>query len=122
MRFKVPCLVAHPGVAGRVGLVEGVLCELSPVPPDLFKYLDRVAMLLASVDELVVEGFEDVQLLFSHGFTQLVGLAFGEACELLGQQHDLLLVYRDAVCVLQEFLHFRQVVLYFFSPLFPGYE
>ena len=66
---------------------------------------------LAARHELVLEGVQDVDLLLAHGLAQLICLAFGEAGELLRQQHHLLLVHRNAVGILQVFLHFREVVL-----------
>ena len=64
-----------------------------------------------SGEELVLEFGHDLDLLLSHRLTQLVGLTLGEAGQLLGQQHDLLLVDRHAVGVVQVLLHVRQVVL-----------
>ena len=104
-------LVAYPGVAGGVGLVEGVLGELLPVLPNLVQHLFRMSVGLAARHELVFQGIQDVYLLLAHGLAELVGLAFGEAGQSLGQQHHLLLVHGDAVGILQELLHLRKVVL-----------
>ena len=81
-----------------------------------------MAVILPPVYELVVKRFEDIQLFFTHCLTQLVGFAFGESCKFLGQEHDLFLIDRDTVCVLEEFLHFRKVVFDLFRTLFPGNE
>ena len=111
MALEPAGLVAHPGVAGGVGLVEGVLGELLPVLPNLVQHLLRMPFGLAARHELVLQGVQNVDLLLTHGLAELVCLSFGETGQLLGQQHHLLLVHRDAVGVLQEFLHFREVVL-----------
>ena len=46
----------------------------------------------------------------SHGLAELVRLALGEAGELLGQQHHLLLIHGDTVGIVQVLLHVREVV------------
>ena len=55
---------------------------------------------LAAFKEFVLElvhlGYE----LFTHGLAQCVALAARESCEEARQEHDLFLIYRDAVCVL----------------------
>ena len=76
-------LVAHPGVAGCVGLVKGILGKLFPVFPDLVQDLFRVAVCHSSSHKLVLEGVQDVDLLFAHGLAELVCLAFGEAGKFL---------------------------------------
>ena len=57
---------------------------------------------------LINDGF----LLFSHGFTQCIALPTGKIGQLSRQQHHLLLIYGDTVCVLQILLHARNVVRY----------
>ena len=117
--FQPPGLVADPGVAGRVGLVEGVLGELLPVFPDLVQDLLRVTVGDASAHELVLERVQDVDLLLSHGLAELVRLALGEVGQLLRQEHDLLLIDGHAVGVVEVLLHLREVVLDLFEPQFP---
>ena len=120
--FEPACLVAHPGITGGVGLVEGILGKLLPVFPDLVQHLFRMPVGGPARHEFVLEGVQDVDLLLSHGLAQLVGLAFGEAGQLLGKQHHLFLVHGDAVGVLQIFLHFGKVVFDGLLALFAGHE
>ena len=104
-------LVAHPGVAGGVGLVEGVFGEGLPVGPDLLQDGLRVAVGQRALHEGFLERVEHGFLLLAHGLAELVGLALGEAGQLLRQAHDLLLVDRDAVGLLEELLHLGEVVV-----------
>ncbi len=122
MSLEPRCLVAHPGVAGGVGLVEGVLRELLPVLPDFVEFLLRMPVLHPSRHELFLQRVQNVYLLLSHRLAELVGLAFGEIRQFLGQKHDLLLIDRHPVGVLEVFLHFRQVVLHRLLALLAGYE
>ena len=91
-------------------LIEGVGGEFLPVGPYLLKHLRVVTVLHAAFDELRLHGIYDVLLLLTHRLTQRVALASGEVCQLTAEQHDLLLIYRDAVGVLQVLLHARYVV------------
>ena len=104
-------LVSHPGVAGGVRLVEGVGSKFLPVGPDFLQYLGVVAILRTLLEELRLHGVDDGFLLLTHGLTQGIALASGETGKLPGQEHHLLLVDRDAIGVLQVFLHAGDVVL-----------
>ena len=109
--LEVGRLVSHPRVARGVRLVERVGGEFLPVAPDLFEHLRIVSVLPAALDEL---GFQVVQLVLeflAHGLAERVRLAAGEVGQKTRQQHDLLLVDRDAVGVLEVLLHHGDVVL-----------
>ena len=120
--LEITGLVADPGIAGCVGLVEGILGEFFPVFPNLVQHLFRVAILHSTRHKLVFQGVKYVYLFLSHCFAQLVRLTLGEVCKLLGKKHDLLLIDRDSIGVPEEFLHRRQVVLYGLDALLPVHE
>ena len=122
MAFQPAGLVRHPGIAGRMGLVEGVLGELFPVLPDLVQGLFRVAVGKTSGHELVLQFIQDGDLFLAHRLAELVSLALREPCQLLGQKHNLLLIDRDSVRILQIFLHVRKVVFDRLEPQFPVHE
>ena len=103
-------------------LVEGVGCELPPVGPDLVQHVLGMAVLYAALYKLVVKALKNVYLLLTHGLTELVRLAFGEACHLLRDTHYLLLIYCNAVGLLKEFRHYREVEFYFLVTAFAGYK
>ena len=90
--------------------VEGIRGELLPVGPYLLQNLRVVAVLAAALDELGLQVIQFVLELLTHGLAQRVRLAAGETRQKARQQHDLLLIYRDAVCILQVFLHQVYVV------------
>ena len=115
-------LVTDPGVAGGVGLVEGVLRELLPVLPDFVESLFRVTVLHPARHELFFQGVKDVNLLLSHSLSQFVGLTFGEVRQFLRKKHDLLLIDRDSVGILEELLHLRKVIFHGLLPLLSGDE
>ena len=103
-------------------LVEGIGCERLPVAPYLVADLLVVPALLTAVDELGLHFVQHVALLLTHGLTQRIGLAAREPGELLRQQHDLLLVDRDAVGVAQVLLHVGDLVGHRLLPVFAGDE
>ena len=115
-------LVTHPGVAGGVGLVEGIGSELSPVGPDLVEDFLGMSVLYATLDELVIERLQHVQLLLAHSLAELVGLALRESCHFLGDSHHLFLIDGDPVGLVQELGHHGQVEADFLFTPFPGDE
>ena len=108
--LEVCRLVCHPRVARCVRFIEGIRGELLPVGPYLLQNLRVVAVLAAALDELGLQVIQFVLELLTHGLAQRVRLAAGEASQKARQQHDLLLIYRDAVGILQVFLHQVYVV------------
>ena len=93
-------LVAYPGVAGSVTLVESILCERLPVGPNLLERFLVMPALEGALHEVILEAVEHVFLFLTHGLAELVRLAAGEAGHLAGNLHHLLLVHRDAVGLL----------------------
>ena len=69
-----------------------------------------MAVLLSALNELSIKRLKNVYLLLTHRLTQLVRLTFREACNLLGDKHDLLLIDGDTIGLLQELLHGRKVI------------
>ena len=110
MALEPSCLVAHPGIAGGVALVEGILGEFFPVLPNLVQLFLGMAVGLTTFHKLVFQGVKSVYLLLAHCLAQLVGLSFREVGQLAAEQHHLLLIYRHSVCFLEIFLHFGEVV------------
>ena len=91
-------------------LVERIRSELLPVAPDFLQNLRVVSVLLSTLDELGLHVVQLVAQLLSHRLTQGVTLTTGEVRQQTGEQHDLLLIDRDAVGVLQILLHDGDVV------------
>ena len=112
MGLEVSRLVSHPRVASGVRLIEGVGSKFLPIGPNLIKHLRVVPIFLASLDKqgvhLVYNGF----LLLTHGLTQRIALTTSESCKLTAKQHHLLLIDRDAISVLQIFLHAGNIILH----------
>ena len=108
--FEVSRLVSNPGVAGSVALVESVRGEGAPVIPNLFKHLGVVAIGRAALDELGIHVVQLLNKFLTHGLSQGIAFASGKVGYLARQQHDLLLIHRNAISVFQVFLHARQVV------------
>ena len=105
-----------------MALVEGILGEFLPFCPYFLENLFRVAVFLAAFEEQLLQGVHLVDELLTHRLAQGVALASGEVGEQSRQQHDLLLINRDAVGVFQIHLHLRNVVGYRLAPLFAGDE
>ena len=108
--LQIGRLIGNVSVAGRVRLVERVRRERLPVPPYLLADFRVVPVLLRALDELGLHLVQHVALLLSHRLAQRVGLSPGKAGQLLRQQHDLLLIDRNAVRVLQILLHVGYLV------------
>ena len=108
--LEIGCLIGYPGIAGGVRLVEGVGGKLLPVAPDLLEHSRIVAVLLSLLDELRLHRIYDSLLLLTHRLTEGIRLASGEACQLAGKEHHLLLIHRDAVGILEVFLHAGDIV------------
>ena len=98
-------------------LVEGVGGKRLPVRPDLLQLPNVVPLVCATRHEVRLHLVDDVLLLFAHGLPETVGLPLREACELLGQQHDLLLIDRDAIGLLQILLTGVQIISNRLSPV-----
>ena len=109
--LEVCSLVCHPRIARCVALVEGVGSELLPVCPYLLQFLQVVAVALSAFVELRTEFIQFCLELLTHCLTQSVALASGEVGKQTREEHDLLLIYSDAIGVLEVLLHNRNVVL-----------
>ena len=94
-----------------MALVECVGGESPPVVPYFLEHFFVVTVFLPSGNKLGVQMVQLFYLFFTHGFAQRVALAARESCKLAREEHDLLLVYGNAVSVFQVFFHARYVVL-----------
>ena len=63
-----------------------------------------------AVDEFRLHRIDDVFLLLTHRLTQGVTLTSGEVSQQSREQHYLLLIHRDAIGILQVFLHHGDIV------------
>ena len=81
--LEVSSLVGHPGVASRVGFVEGIGGKRFPVFPNFIQNKFRVVALLAPLQKLGLQFGQECRVLLSHGLAQNVGLAFGKSSKLL---------------------------------------
>ena len=120
--LEVCRLESYPAVAGGMALVEGVGGEFFPVGPYFFEDGRFVAVFLSAFKE---EGFQLVHLLdhfLTHRLAERVALATGEVGEKTRQKHDLLLIDRDAVGVLEIFLHDGNIIDNRFATMLAGDE
>ena len=63
-----------------------------------------------ALNELRLHGVNDILFLLTHRLTQGVALTTGEVGQQSRQQHHLLLIHRDAIGILQIFLHHGDIV------------
>ncbi len=120
--FEVACLECYPAIACGVALVEGVGGEFFPFRPYLLEYVGLVPVFLAAFKEFVLKLVHLCYELFTHGLAEGVALAARESCEEARQEHDLFLIYRDAVCVLEVRFHLGYVVHYGRASVLAGNE
>ena len=71
-----------------------------------------MSVLLSAVDELRLQLIQLLLEFLTHGLTQRVTLTTGEVGKQARQEHHLLLIYGDTVCVLEVLLHARDIVLH----------
>ena len=69
-----------------------------------------MTILDTALDELRLHGIDDVFLLLTHRLTEGIRLASGEVGQLTRQEHDLLLIDRNAVSIFEILLASIQVV------------
>ena len=110
VRLEIGSLVGYPRITGGMRLVKGVGSKFLPVAPYLLQHLRVVAVLLSLLDELRLHRIYDSLFLLTHRLTQRIRLTSGEARQLTGKKHHLLLIDRDAVGILQILLHTRDIV------------
>ena len=101
-----------------MALIERIRGKLLPVRPNLFQHFRVVAILLSALDELGIHVIQLFYQLLTHSLTQCIALASRKIGQLTGQQHHLLLIHRDTVCVFQILLHTRYVVFHRVTSLF----
>src|SRR5699024_3049617 len=111
-----PCsLIGHHRIAGRMGLVEGVLGKIHHLIIDFSCHLFRNsvfhtagnALLLISVNEVVPLLFHHGLLLFTHGTAHQIASSHGVSAQIPHDLHNLLLVDNTAVGGLQNVLQLR---------------
>ena len=110
VRLEVGGLVGEHGVGDAVALVEAVAGEGLDVVPQLLGLARVLAARLGAGEELLLLLGHHLELLLAHRLAQHVGLAHGEAGDLDGDLHHLLLVGDDAVGLLQDRLGLGQDV------------
>ncbi len=103
-------------------LIESIGRECAPVIPNFFKNLWVVTISLTTINELGVHVVKLFYKLFTHCLSQCITLATRKVCNFTREQHDLLLVDGNAVCILQVFFHTRKVVGNWLVTMFTGYE
>ena len=91
--------------------IESIRRELFPVSPNLFEHLRIVPVFLSARNEFRLHVIQFIPQLFTHRLTQSIGFATGEVRQQTGQKHDLLLIDSNTVCILQVFLHNRNIIL-----------
>jgi len=119
VRLEVPRLVGQQCVGRGVRLVETVPGEEFNELEDLRGLLLGDATLGAPGHESKAGGLHLLFVFFTHGAAQFVRLPQGEAGQVAGQPHDLLLIRDDAVGLFEDRLHLRQFVLDLDAAMFP---
>ena len=74
-------------------------------------------MLFTARNKLGIHVIQLVNQLFTHCLTQVITLTSCEVSNFTRQKHHLFLVYRDAIRVLEVFLHTREVIGNGFNPV-----
>ena len=120
MGFEICRLIGNPRIAGGMTLIESIRSELLPVSPYLLQHLRVVAVFLSAFYKHRLHLVNDGLLLLTHRLTKGVALTSGEVGKLSGQKHHLLLIYRNTVCILEVFLHTRNVVFYLLLAVLTG--
>ena len=120
VRLQIRRLIREQRVGRRVRLRKAVAGEVLDELEDLRRLLLRDVVRLAALDEAGALGRHLRGVLLPHRAAQLVGLSEREAGQLAGQPHDLFLIGDDAVGVLEDRLHLRQVVPDLDPPVLAG--
>ena len=81
-----------------------------------------MTVLLSAFNKHRFHGVNDILFLLTHSLTKGVTLTTGKVGQLTGQQHHLFLIYRDAISILQVFLHTRDIILYLLTSILSGDE
>ena len=118
MRFQIPSLVSHKSIAGTVRFIEGILCKRFPVSPYLLQFINRMTFGGCSIHKLLLHFIQYRKLLLTHGFTEYIRISFREACQFLGKQHHLFLIYCNTIGFLQVFCHIIHVISYLLLTMF----
>ena len=111
MAFQVAGLHGDDAVIGGVALVEAVAGELLPVVEDLAGGLLGDAALHCPMHELLLVLEQLVLDLLGDGFAQVVRLGRGIARQLHRRRHQLFLVHREAVGLLEDRLQQGVLIL-----------
>ena len=81
-----------------------------------------MTVLLAAFNKHRFHGVNDILFLLTHSLTKGVTLTTGKVGQLTRQQHHLFLIYRDAIGILQVFLHTRDIILDLLTSILSGDE
>ena len=69
-----------------------------------------MSVFLATLNEFGFHLVYNILLLLTHGLTKCITLTTSKVGQQTRKQHHLFLIHRDAVCILQVFLHNRDIV------------
>ena len=103
--FQISGLVGHHRIAGRMGLVKGILGKIHHIVIDLGSHLlrnplrhtARDALFRVSVDEVCPLFFHHRLLLFAHGPAHQIAASQGISSQIPDNLHHLLLIHDTAV-------------------------
>ena len=109
--FQISSLIGNPRIAGSMRLIEGVGSKFFPVCPDLFQNLRIMTVFLTSLDKLRLHMIQLVAQLLTHRLTQGIRFTTGKVGKQTRQQHHLLLIDSNTVCIFQILLHDGNIVL-----------
>src|SRR5574344_964376 len=91
-------------------LIESIRCKFLPISPYLLEDLRIMTVRLTSLNEF---RFQMIQFFFqflTHFLSKSITLASGKVCKKPGKQHDLFLINRYSICILEVFLHTRNII------------
>ena len=115
--LQVGRLESDKGITSRVRLIESIRGESLPVLPYFFECFFGVPAFGTAFQEFGQQGIQFRFELFPHGLAQLISLSFTEACQFLGEQHDLLLIDANTVGFVEVFLHCFQIIHHRLAPV-----
>ena len=98
--------------------IKRIRSKLLPVGPDLLKHLWIMSVFPSALNKLRLHMIQLITQLFTHRFTQCIGLTAGKVGQQTRQEHHLFLIHSNTISILQVFLHNRNVIFNRLTPMF----
>ena len=85
MCLEICCLISNPCITSGVGFIKSIGSKCFPVLPYFIQYLFGMVVSLSSLDELWFKFFQQSEYLFSHCFSQQIGITLRKSRQFLRQ-------------------------------------